>query len=454
VDREKIFLGCDSHSTETTAQFMRSDGSIVHKKLSFEHNHKGLFKLDKALDAIKQKHPDAEFYCGIEASGPYWYPLGIHLQFHPLNVKVTTINPLTIKEFKKLNLIRVKTDPVDAKAIAEYMRQFRPEPTEYFSEVHMTLRQLARGRKFLMKQRSAAINQLRTQLAYSFPEISGKNTEMNETMLAILYEFPTAEKLMHATDEQLRQIRFHRSGRRISLKSAKYLRARAQESIGVAQGYESESYIQHLISLIHFLSDKLKKAEEDLVHYYKVNFAHTKIHTINGIGMVSAAAIMGEILDADRFENAKKIVGYIGLYPEWKWSGDKKDPAWEMTKKGNKYLKHILYCCVLSAITHNPIIQRHYAMQLSRGKKKMVAIGSCMRKLASLIFGVMKSETDFDPLYEFNTSKQRKKKQTTKEMNEKEEGTSQSNNVANKVVNATNPTSGLNMEIDPSSEET
>ena len=153
MDQEKIFFGCDSHSKETTSQFRLADGSLAHKKLSFEHNHKGLLKLDKALDEIKKKHPNAEFYCGIEASGPYWYPLGIHLQFHLLKVKVTTINPLTIKEFKKLNLIRVKTDPVDAKAIAEYMRKFRPEPTDYFSEVHMTLRQLARGRKFLMKQR-------------------------------------------------------------------------------------------------------------------------------------------------------------------------------------------------------------------------------------------------------------------------------------------------------------
>ena len=191
-----------------------------------------------------------------------------------------------------------------------------------------------------------------------------------------------------------------------------------------------------------------------MVHYYKINFSHTRIHTINGIGVVSAAAIMGEILDGDRFEVVSKFIGYIGLYPEWKWSGDKKDPSRGMTKKGNKYLKHTLYCCVLSALMHNPIIKRHYAMQRSQGKKKMVAVGSCLSTLASLIFGVMKSETDFDPLYEFNTSKQRKQKSMMEQMSEKEEGTSQSNNVANKVVNATSPTSGPNMEIGPSPEET
>jgi transposase len=454
MDQELIFIGCDAHLKETTAQFIRSDGSLAHKMISFEHNHKGLLKLDKALDSIVKKHPNAEFYCGIEASGPYWYPLGIHLQFHPLHVKVSTINPLTIKEFKKLRLIRVKTDPIDAKAIAEYMRQFRPEPTGYFSEAHMTLRQLARGRKFLVKQRSAAINQLRAQLAYSFPEISGKDTDLNETILAILIKFPTAEKLMKATDEQLKQIRFHRSGRRIPLKSARHLRKLAQESIGVAQGDEAESYMKHLIRLINFQNDELKQAEEDLVHYYKANFSHTRMHTIPGVGLVSAAVIMGEILDADRFEDVRNFIGYIGLYPEWKWSADKKDKTWGMTKKGNKYLKHSLFCCVLSALVHNPIIKRHYALQLSRRKKKMVAIGSCMRKLASLMFGVMKSETDFDPLYEFNTAKNRNQKSTTKEMNGKEEGTSQSNNVAHKVVYATHPTSGLDLELDPSSKGT
>ena len=77
----------------------------------------------------------------------------------------------------------------------------------------------------------------------------------------------------------------------------------------------------------------------------------------------------------------------------------------------------------------------------------MVAIGSCMRKLAAIAFGVMKTGKAFDPLYCTGM-----KIKTSKKIQKKEEELSQNNNVVDTVVNATLSASGQKIEINSSSE--
>lgn len=451
MDEKVIYAGFDVHAKTNSAHFVHPNGSLAHPPFDFEQNKKGFSSLEKALQKMAQKHPDVIFLCGIEAAGPYWFPLGAFLTALPLRVKVTAINPSVITNFKKIHLKKVKTNPIDAKEIANYMKTFKPDPTHCFTEKHIALRQLARGRKFFIKQLTAVINQLRGQLAVAFPEISGKSTDLSETILAVLDRFPSASSLKKATDKQLKKIRFPNSGKRVKFNMASALRETAKNSIGIDQEPISELYIRQLVHNIRFLHQQVQKAEKELKAYYMEHFAHTRIHTIKGIGILSAALIMGEILDANRFETITHWIGYIGIYPEWKWSADKKDYAFKMTKKGNRYLKHIIYCCIFPAIRFNPIIRKHYHNQLSRGKKKMVAIGSCMRKLASLIFGVMKTEREFDPLYDSGMKEKTGSTKKTQQIKVEEEETPQSNIVACEVVKATQPFAGSDTEVASSS---
>jgi transposase len=405
MQREEIFLGFDVHSKTNMCHFLHSEGTKAHPPLEFEQDTNGFGKLRKVCEKLVQKWPDAILKCGIEATGPYWFALGAFLQSLPWKVEITAINPCTIKNFKKIELKRVKTDPVDARMIAKYMIRFRPSPTPYFTDKHIELRQLARGREFFVKQRSATLNQLRSLLAIVFPEISRRETSMNATIFGVLEHFPSPDLLKHATDKQLRELRHQHSGRRIAFVKTSSLRSLADKSIGIPVNQLTRSYIVQLVQQIRFLDEQIKKAEEQLTRYYMQHFASSKIHTITGIGPVSSAIIMSEIVHPDRFECCSDWIGFIGLYPEWKWSADLQDYAAKMTKKGNKYLRYILYNCCLSSLSCNPVVRKHYHNQLSRRKRKMVAIGSCMRKLASIIFGVMKTQQDFDPLYEFKTKK-------------------------------------------------
>jgi len=77
----------------------------------------------------------------------------------------------------------------------------------------------------------------------------------------------------------------------------------------------------------------------------------------------------------------------------------------------------------------------------------MVAIGSCMRKLASLIFGVMKTQRDFDPLYDSGMKEKTISTKKTRQIKLKKEEAPQSNIVAGEVVNATKSFSGPGIEV-------
>ncbi len=71
-----------------------------------------------------------------------------------------------------------------------------------------------------------------------------------------------------------------------------------------------------------------------------------------------------------------------------------------MNKKCHPRLKRAVFTCSKSTVNYNPVIREHYQKQLARGKVIMVAIVSCMSKLAPIIYGITTSVEEFDPNYE------------------------------------------------------
>jgi transposase len=46
---------------------------------------------------------------------------------------------------------------------------------------------------------------------------------------------------------------------------------------------------------------------------------------------------------------------------------------------------------------HNPVIAAQYARKRAAGKSPMNALGHCMRKALSIVWGVWRNGQDFDP---------------------------------------------------------
>jgi transposase len=107
------FLGIDL-SKETFHAFLLSDRADA--KRVFSNTPKGFEQLTTWL---KNRQADELHIC-MEATGSYWEPLALHL--HGLERRVSVINPARIKAFAQSELLRTKTDAVDAALIARFCK--------------------------------------------------------------------------------------------------------------------------------------------------------------------------------------------------------------------------------------------------------------------------------------------------------------------------------------------
>jgi transposase len=76
----------------------------------------------------------------MEASGVYYLQLAIYL--HQQEMRVSVVNPLTIKRFSQMRLMRAKTDKKDAAIIAEYGKVENPVQWKPRSEHMLQMQQI------------------------------------------------------------------------------------------------------------------------------------------------------------------------------------------------------------------------------------------------------------------------------------------------------------------------
>jgi transposase len=123
-------------------------GSIP-KSRQFAYDEKGLADLIKWL-------PE-NCNCVMEVTGPYYLKLAMKL--HSNGFAVSVVNPLVIKRFSQMRLLRTKTDKADAKMIAAYGLSERPATWNPPAAYVLQLQQLEALSHQLQKQRTALLCQ-------------------------------------------------------------------------------------------------------------------------------------------------------------------------------------------------------------------------------------------------------------------------------------------------------
>ena len=68
-----------------------------------------------------------------------------------------------------------------------------------------------------------------------------------------------------------------------------------------------------------------------------------------------------------------------------------------MSKQGDKHMRALLFVAANNVIIHNPYFSSLHKKYLAAGKKPKAAKGIIMHKLLRVIYGMLKSQTAFDP---------------------------------------------------------
>lgn len=119
--------------------------------------------------------------------------------------------------------------------------------------------------------------------------------------------------------------------------------------------------------------------------------------SIPGVGLDTAASLLGELSHIDTFQSARQLAAYFGLTPFQRQSGSSIRGRPRLSKAGRSRLRKLLFFPALAASRYNPLIRPFYHRLLAAGKPKMLALAASMRKLLHIVFGVLKHNTPFLP---------------------------------------------------------
>lgn len=120
------------------------------------------------------------------------------------------------------------------------------------------------------------------------------------------------------------------------------------------------------------------------------------LRSIPGIGLVTAAALVAHVGDIHRFSSPEKLVAYIGLDCRVHESGTSIHGKGYITKRGNRYLRYILFNAAFIAQRRNPDLKKYLQKKISEGKHYFSALCAVERKLVHLIYAVWTRGTPFE----------------------------------------------------------
>jgi transposase len=350
-----------------------------------------------ALDAWLAAGPEPVDLVTMESSGHYWMALASHLRRQGLDVAV--VNPLMAKYFAKRHLARTKSDPADARILAEMAMRDRPRVRDPLAGVE--LRQAARFAMTLVEEQRRVCQRLYRLVELGFPELTDLFEDPTcRTARAVLRIAPTARAASRRRTTTLAAANTGPGRRGLGVRRAERLQAAAATSIAVPElELEVAFEMDILLDQFDLLEGHIEAAERRVAGLLDGELAGL-LRTIPGVGPAIAATLVSEIGDIGRFTDFDQLLAFAGVHPAERSSGKKganPETSWHMSKAGNSHLRAAAYRMAVVGLRHNPVIAAHYARKRAAGKSPMNALGHCMRKALSLVWGVWRNQTPFDP---------------------------------------------------------
>ena len=145
---------------------------------------------------------------------------------------------------------------------------------------------------------------------------------------------------------------------------------------------------------IKMFSYEIREIEKKMREY--ATDTQKLLQSIPGVGPVSAAALIANIGDIKRFSSPEKLVAYIGLDCRVHESGTSVKGKGFMTKRGNRYLRYVLFNAAFIGKRRNPILKKYFEKKVAEGKHYFSAVCAVERKLVHLIYAVWTRGTPFE----------------------------------------------------------
>lgn len=118
--------------------------------------------------------------------------------------------------------------------------------------------------------------------------------------------------------------------------------------------------------------------------------------SIPGVGLLTAATVLGETNGFELIRNKRQLTSYAGLDVIEKQSGTSVKGKPKLSKKGNRHLRKAMHLPALAAIRHDERFKAVFVRLVSKHGIKMKAAVAVQRKLLELMYTIFKTQKPFD----------------------------------------------------------
>lgn len=352
----------------------------------------GYTELESHLDDLMKRHEPLQIIAAVESTGTlenHWLKVLSNLKGkYPF--QVARLNPYAVSQYRQADMSIQITDRSSSLAIARYLIS-HPDRIRFYEPSNFELYRKGLSQiQLLLKQKVQLSNKLHQFLYEYFPEVVPicRNGFCNYK-LELIIRYPGSASMAKARIGKESPIAY------VKIEDLKELRERCRDNelkddnelikaMIISTAEQIRDLTNQTNKLLTALAKELPQEDIDL------------LCSIPGISKTMAIILLCLIGNIDRFETPQQIVGFFGLYPVIKESGDGvKKPR--MSRKGNHILRRYLYMAAMAASTHDPYLRSLYTKSVEKGMPKKAAICKMMKKLLRIVFGVLKNRQAYDP---------------------------------------------------------
>ena len=397
----KSVLSVDVANGKSVVLLITEHGEVLIEPYEVKHCLSDFNSLKNKIDTFKID--DLTIF--MESTSTYHLP--IQRFFTKNNYNVQVINPILGKNNTR-NLRKTKTDIEDCYNLADlFFKNTVKIHTKNMNDIYSSMIELSRQEKHLTESLVRSKNRFKQIIANSFPEYIKcftANDIFGKTSLNFIKEFPHAdiikEKRIDALANNLYKSCKNGCSYNRCLTKAKKIKELANNSYpGIDKDSCEVNNLINIVEIISYNNFKLTEVKQDIIKLAKQTPYFNVINSIYGIGETSAAQIIAELGDINRFENIKQLNAFCGLDPTIVQSGKSINYHGPISKRGNRNARKILFitCCsiIRASVLHNvdSEILLYYRKKQAENKHFKECITACSTKLLRIIFAMCKNNS-------------------------------------------------------------
>ncbi len=157
---------------------------------------------------------------------------------------------------------------------------------------------------------------------------------------------------------------------------------------------EEQVSVDGCLRQVDFLAAELAEFDRVLARFALRSPEVRRLMTVPGVNMVTAVGFLASVGDIRRFPTPRKLVGYLGLDPRVRQSGESAARHGRISKAGSASARHVLSESAWSvAMTPGPMKAFFERVRARRGPQ--VAATATARKLCVLFWHLLTREEDY-----------------------------------------------------------